>query len=414
MMRKVAAHPPRNALGRHGFKHLKIREQLRREIHEGKLAPGTRLPPDSELHKRFKVNRLTAIRALDDLAREGLIVRRRGDGTYVADRLARPLIPGRVLTIGIALPLALRPESLFEGHFGQMLFGALEALGAAEVSPDLSRAKGRDGSWGVWNAVERGVRAEVLGPAQAVPTRAPELRHMQAVRMDGLLSLNIIEAPWIEAHLGRETPMVLVDFPNEEFALRADHACFEPRQGYGAAVRHFLERGARRIHFVGAVHHAAAPSSDMPAAEALAWRLKTRRPDPDTLTRLSAFRSAMDLAGLPASAEAVHLPQYGREETALAERLADGPEALRPDAVICHGIEQAETMVRVFASRGLRLHATGASPAYYRGPLPPIRADSWELGRVAGETLLWRLLRPERAAVSVGVPMVFDKGVQTP
>lgn len=413
-MRKDAAHSSRKAAGRRGFKHLKIREQLRREIQEGKLAPGTRLPPDSELHKRFKVNRLTAIRALDELAREGLIVRRRGDGTYVADRRARPLIPGRVLTIGIAVPLALRPEGLFEDHFGQMLLGALEALGAAEASPDLSRAQSRDGSRGTWTAVERGVRAEVLGPAWTAQTRAPELRHTQDARMDGLLALNIIEAPWIEAQLARNVPTVLTDFPNDRFALQTDHACFEPRQGYGAAVRHFLERGARRIHFVGAMHHAPAPSADLPAAEALAWRLKTRRPDPDTLTRLSAFRSAMDLAGQPVPAEAVHLPQYSREETALAERLAGGPEALRPDAVICHGIEQAETMVRVFASHGLRLLGTGAAPAYYRGPLSPIRADSRELGRVAGETLLWRLLRPERAAVSVGVPMVFDTGAQTP
>jgi GntR family transcriptional regulator len=42
------------------------------------------LPPESELVSRYKVSRITVRKVLDLLVREGLIVRERGRGTYVA------------------------------------------------------------------------------------------------------------------------------------------------------------------------------------------------------------------------------------------------------------------------------------------------------------------------------------------
>lgn len=46
--------------------------------------PGDRLPSDAELCDRFGVSRMTARQAVQVLASEGLVVRRRGAGTFVA------------------------------------------------------------------------------------------------------------------------------------------------------------------------------------------------------------------------------------------------------------------------------------------------------------------------------------------
>ena len=64
----------------------RIMEAIRSEIAEGRLKPGARVPSEHELVRRFGVARMTANRALKELAAEGLIVRTAGSGTFVADR----------------------------------------------------------------------------------------------------------------------------------------------------------------------------------------------------------------------------------------------------------------------------------------------------------------------------------------
>lgn len=56
---------------------------LKSRILDGTLALGLRLPPEEQLAELFKVSRITAKRAMDDLAGEGLVERRRGRGTHV-------------------------------------------------------------------------------------------------------------------------------------------------------------------------------------------------------------------------------------------------------------------------------------------------------------------------------------------
>lgn len=91
--------------------------------------PGDRLPSDAELCERFSVSRMTARHAVEVLANENLIVRRRGQGTFVASRrvprlLGSPLsftesmrrrgltATSRVLTRAFASPSAEDVEAL--------------------------------------------------------------------------------------------------------------------------------------------------------------------------------------------------------------------------------------------------------------------------------------------------------------
>lgn len=62
-----------------------IAESLLDQIESGKLTPGDRLPPERELSQTLGVNRLTLRRALRVLETQGLLVRRQGAGTYIAE-----------------------------------------------------------------------------------------------------------------------------------------------------------------------------------------------------------------------------------------------------------------------------------------------------------------------------------------
>lgn len=61
----------------------------RRRIHNGTWSAGQRAPSENELSAQFGVSRMTARRALDQLALAGDIVRRRGAGSFIADDSVR-------------------------------------------------------------------------------------------------------------------------------------------------------------------------------------------------------------------------------------------------------------------------------------------------------------------------------------
>ncbi len=63
-----------------------LKQRLRIEIARGEYKPGDRLPAEPELIQQFGVSRITVRQALSDLAAEGLVVRRHGKGTFVAER----------------------------------------------------------------------------------------------------------------------------------------------------------------------------------------------------------------------------------------------------------------------------------------------------------------------------------------
>lgn len=63
-----------------------IRDELERQIRSGELPPGAKLPTEAELQRDHGVSRGTAQRALDELARAGLVRRRRRHGTVVVDQ----------------------------------------------------------------------------------------------------------------------------------------------------------------------------------------------------------------------------------------------------------------------------------------------------------------------------------------
>jgi GntR family histidine utilization transcriptional repressor len=62
-----------------------VKASLRQRIADGGWQPGTRLPSERELVQQFGCARMTVHRALRELEDEGLIERRQGSGSYVAE-----------------------------------------------------------------------------------------------------------------------------------------------------------------------------------------------------------------------------------------------------------------------------------------------------------------------------------------
>ena len=70
--------------------YYQIQQQLRDAILSGDLAPGDPIPPEPSLAADAAVSRFTIRQAIDDLVREGLVVRHRGRGTFVTFSAASP------------------------------------------------------------------------------------------------------------------------------------------------------------------------------------------------------------------------------------------------------------------------------------------------------------------------------------
>ncbi len=72
--------------------YYQIMNQLREKISAGEYTVDSALPPERELVESYQVSRMTIRQAISELVNEGILVRRRGIGTFVAPpKLEQPL-----------------------------------------------------------------------------------------------------------------------------------------------------------------------------------------------------------------------------------------------------------------------------------------------------------------------------------
>lgn len=89
--------------------HRRVREAILRDLREGSLRPGDRLPPTRTLAQRLGVNRGTVHTAYDGLVRDGILAAHVGRGTFVAE-----VLPAEVFGTG-AEPGEFRWRDHFAG-----------------------------------------------------------------------------------------------------------------------------------------------------------------------------------------------------------------------------------------------------------------------------------------------------------
>jgi GntR family transcriptional regulator len=69
-----------------GALYQQIVDRVKREVSEGRLKPGAALPSFRALAEDLLVSLITVKRAYEELEREGIIFRRQGLGTFVAEQ----------------------------------------------------------------------------------------------------------------------------------------------------------------------------------------------------------------------------------------------------------------------------------------------------------------------------------------
>ncbi len=77
------------ALGRSGPLYVRLERALRAAVNNDRLQPGAALPSERDLCDAYQLSRVTVRKALEGLVRDGVLVRRHGSGTYVADAAPR-------------------------------------------------------------------------------------------------------------------------------------------------------------------------------------------------------------------------------------------------------------------------------------------------------------------------------------
>jgi GntR family transcriptional regulator len=73
--------------------YYQVMRDLKEQILSGKLSPGEQLPSEAQLTQRFHVSRVVVRQALQILDEQGLIIRVRGKGTYVSEKVAEDATP---------------------------------------------------------------------------------------------------------------------------------------------------------------------------------------------------------------------------------------------------------------------------------------------------------------------------------
>ena len=342
-------------------KHSRIFASLSEAIRSGRFSPGDRMPSEAELVREFGVSRITVNRAMRDLAQAGLVQRRRGSGTYVAERA---LSDGQ--SFGLLIP-NLGESEIFEpichGMMASPLAGRRALLWGTTAVPGR---KGRDAvpkadcAWQLCRQfVDRRVDGVFFAPLEHVPEqdRANE---------------RIIEA------LDRaRIPVVLLDRPLRPFPALPTHDLvgIDNRAAGYFVTDHLLRLGCRRVHFVGQA--GAASTVD---------------------DRAAGFRDALHANGRRVSAGLSHdLESHDDDDI---RRIMDDA---RPDGIVCANDRVAAQWMHGLLRLGYAIpgdvRLVSIDDMDYAAllpvPLTTLRQPARRLGDVALVTMLERLARPD-------------------
>ena len=67
--------------------YVQVQNRLMKGIESGEYVPGAQVPSELEIASEYGISRMTARKALENLVNKGILYRRKGKGTYVADSM---------------------------------------------------------------------------------------------------------------------------------------------------------------------------------------------------------------------------------------------------------------------------------------------------------------------------------------
>ena len=114
-----------------------IKGLVLQSLQAGEWKPGDTIPSEFELAARYKVSQGTVRKAIDELAKDHLLVRRQGKGTFVATHAEQQLLPNANAPIA---PVQPRCESAVFGTIAFDVGIEQEQAAAADIDlPDAGR-----------------------------------------------------------------------------------------------------------------------------------------------------------------------------------------------------------------------------------------------------------------------------------
>ena len=219
------------------IKHVAIYEAFCNAIVEGKYLPGEQIPTEKEIAAQFNASRPTVGRAMRDLEQHGMLVRRRGSGTFV-----RKATHSRTKTFGMLIP--------WQG--GESLDSKTSVFAA--LVPEISRVSSRSGYTLLLNESPRHDEVgDVVERAKTICRQLIELRVSGVffTPIDSPVSDMEFNAEIAESFERAGVAVVLLDRDINEWSHRSKYDVVAIDNEYASYVltRRLLQLGCRRIDF---------------------------------------------------------------------------------------------------------------------------------------------------------------------
>lgn len=335
------------AVGSSGLKFQQLAESLRRDILAGTWPVGAKLPTETELMGRTGLSLTTVRRAFDELVSQDLVIRRRGAGTFVAERAARPTRSR--FTIGVLIP----DTQLYYGRVLQGLEEQLSSVGARlQLATYNYRPEREDAAIG--QLMADGVDGLIL---------VPTLDREPAAAQERVVELNTLPVPvvFMERSLAFDGP-----------ADRTEHVVSDHPAGAFDAVVHLHGLGRRRI--------------------ALVWRAK----GPTGFGVQAGYRAAAEHLGFAGIERA--LPNADRWDSGTAGSIVAWLRDEGCDAAVVFGDREATLVQSAWRRDGGTVPDELALVSYDDElaeladvPLTAVAPAKHRIGRLAAQAILRRL-----------------------
>jgi len=354
---------------------------LRGEIVSGKIKPGTQLPKDEALCRLYKVSFITVKRALQDLAREGLLIRIKSKGTFVR--------PGFV------------PNSpaIFQTNARERSLRKIITL----IVPDIEDAFIQ----GIYKGIE--TVASRQGYLVAVQTSSQdvsrEIKNIEQLK-DGMTDGALIFPNWGRFNANqilelKQTgfPFVLVDRFFRD--IKTDMVTVDNIEGAYRAVKHLIDLGHRRIaHVMG---------TECSSNE----------------DRFEGYLKALSEAGIPYTPALVRKIQPFETEGSIrfepddiggyTEAIALSRQNPRPTAIFADNDYLALGCLKALKERKIRVPQDVAVvgfddlkfAAQLEVPLTTVWQPTFEMGKKAAELLLLRIGERKRSKTAKPVHVLL-------
>ena len=211
------------------LKWFEIFEKLQKDLRDGVYPQGVPLPSEESLVRKYGVSRITAVRAMEELRKKGLVWRKRGSGTF-ATKIARAecgrlglIVPS--LSFGEIFPPICQALTRFAQKDGYSF-----VLG--DISAQSPEQRAHEACKVARTFVEQKVAGAIFQPLAFLKT--PDRMTKEIITL------------FNEA----EIPVVLVDRDIPQEAAQHDFVGIDNLSAGRAIGRHLQEKGAKRVHFL--------------------------------------------------------------------------------------------------------------------------------------------------------------------